>query len=138
MFPVDADNPGRTGRGQQLFVKAVLWIQGPPGKFWFPTDANSPTQCIVHSQAGHRPHAAPPVPPETLAIPPRPPDQSIRVRRCATAPRAGQQLRLSSETELPYRYAWWRDSFPFGVAEIDFDNRIPAGHAAFFNSFPYK
>ena len=62
---------------------------------------------------------------------------AIRGHRCATDPQAGQQLRLSSETELPYRYACWRDSFTFGVAEIDFDNRIPAGHAAFFNSFPY-
>jgi hypothetical protein len=26
---------------------------------------------------------------------------------------------------------------PLMVAEIDFDNRIPAGHAAFFNSYPY-
>jgi len=26
---------------------------------------------------------------------------------------------------------------PVVDAEIDFDNRIPAGHAAFFNSFPY-
>jgi hypothetical protein len=37
--------------------------------------------------------------------------------------------------ELPYPFAWWRDSLWW--LKSDLDTRIPAGHAAFFNSSPY-